>query len=592
MISKYVSTSCNVLVGESRTPATISSLLPCNATSLLHSCFGQGRLGDGRELFDEMPDSHRDVVSWTTTITGYVSQKCYLDAVAVFRDMRREGVRPNAFTLSSTLKACSGLSYYWLGSSVHACMLKDGWDASSYVENALLDMYVKCNCMHDAWSVFNGIHMKTAVSWTTMIAGYSRKGRGEVAVQIFRRMLLEGVELNHFGCSIALRASGSIESLACGEQIHGAAIKLGYDRNIAVGNATIDMYAHCSRFLESRKLFDEMPQRDLITWNTMISAYEKFGFLDCLHVCIEMEKQGLRPNCFTFTSLVTACSNLTALACGQQVHGRAMKSGFSEDVPLANALIDLYAKSGDVYNSRRVFDEASSRDLFTWTSMLMGYGKHGYGNEAIELFNLMISNGVRPDHVAFLGILCACSHSGHIDYGLSQFRSMSINYSLQPKLEHYACVVDMLGRAGNLEEAFKLINSMPLPADESVWGALLAACRVHSNPSLGRVAAQKILSLRPAHSGTYTLLSNIHAGAGEWSEFARTRKLMKENAGRKEPGRSWIEVNNQVQVFVMGDTATPQMSLVYEELKALYQLMKEAGYVPHLDTSLHIVDDG
>ncbi|CAN6467271.1 unnamed protein product [Victoria cruziana] len=589
MTRKCISISYIFLLGKSQTCATTSKLFQCNATKLLRSYFIHGHLKEGKVL-DEMPD--RDVIAWTTTITRYISQECYLDAVSVFRDMKREGVHPNAFTLSATLKACAALNYYWLGSSIHACVLKDGWEASSYVENALLDMYVKCNCIHHAWVVFNGIHIKTAVSWTTMIAGYSRKGDGDVAIQIFRHMLLEGIELNHFSCSIALRASGSIESLVCGEQIHGAAIKLGHDKNIVVGNATIDMYTRCLRLLESRKLFDEMSQRDLVTWNTMISAYEKFGFLDCLHMCIEMEKQGLRPNCFTFTSLVTACSNVTALACGQQVHGRAIKSGYSEDVPLANSLIDLYAKSGNVYNARRVFDETPCRDLVTWTSMLMGYGKHGYGKEAIELFNLMIFSGVHPDHVAFLGILCACSHSGHIDYGLSQFRSMSINYSLKPKLEHYACVVDMLGRAGNLEEAFKFINSMPLSADESVWGALLAACRVHCNPRLACIAAQKILSLRPEHSGTYTLLSNVYAGAGEWHEFARTRKLMKENAGKKEPGRSWIEVNNRVHVFVMGDTATPQMSLVYEELKILNQVMKEAGYVPCLETSLYDINNG
>ncbi|XP_010270856.1 PREDICTED: putative pentatricopeptide repeat-containing protein At1g56570 [Nelumbo nucifera] len=568
-------------------PTEASSIL---ATKLVTSYFHRGRLEQARKLFDEIPN--RDVVLWTAMISGYTSRGLYSNAWAVFCQMTSQGMDPNEFTISSVLKACKGMESCSCGLMVHGLALKHGLDGCIYVENTLMDMYATCcPSMDDAYMVFRHIREKNAVSWTTMITGYTHRGDVYGGLQVFRRMIQEGVDLNPFSCSIAIRACASIGIPSFGKQMHVMVIKCGFDFNLPVANSLLDMYCRCNSLSEAKRYFHEIPQKDLITWNTLIAGYEKSGSDWSLNLFLHMLSEGLSPNCFTFTSVIAACANLALLNCGEQIHGGIFQRGLQGNLPLDNALIDMYAKCGCVDDSRRIFDEMPQRDLVSWTSMMMGYGTHGYGKEAIGLFNKMLDSGIRPDQIVFMGVLSACSHAGLVSEGLNYFNSMATNYHVTPNQEIYGCVVDLLGRAGRIKEAYQLIEAMPFKPDVSVWSALLGACKAHGDSNLGRLAAQKILSLRPNGADTYVILSNIYAADGKWGEFAKVRKLMRGIGCKKEAGVSWIEVGNQVYSFVVGDKVGSHIEMVYRGLEMLVQHMKEVGNDLDSDCLLHLLED-
>ncbi|KAJ6354257.1 hypothetical protein OIU76_003159 [Salix suchowensis] len=509
MIKNYLQWAQNTPKYQSRTtfkPKGTSIL----ATDLMKSYFEKGLISQARNLFDEMPE--RDVVVWTAMISGYTYCNEYTQAWSVFVDMVKDNnVPPNAFTISSVLKAY----------------------------NALMDMYATCGVtMRDACVVFHDIKEKNVVSWTTLIAGYTHRGNGSRAVQIFREMSLEGAELNPHSISIAVRACASVGSNILGRQIHTAVIKHGFESDLPVMNSILDMYCRCSYLSEAKEYFNEMSEKDLITWNTLIAG------------------------------------------------------GLDGNRELANALIDMYAKCGNINDSQKIFSEMSCTNLVSWTSMMIGYGTHGYGKEAVELFDEMIRSGIRPDQVVFMAVLHACNHAGLVDQGLRYFNCMLDDYHIKPNQEIYGCVVGLLGRAGRVEEAYQLIRSMPFMADESVWGALLGACKAHNLSKVGKLAAKKALALKPNMVESYVMLSNIYAAEGKWGEAERMRKLMKRAGSKKEAGRSWIEVRNQVCSFVVGNKMGSHIEWVYEVLELPARHMKEAGYVPELDCFIHDQEDG
>ncbi|PRQ42431.1 putative tetratricopeptide-like helical domain-containing protein [Rosa chinensis] len=561
------------------------------ATDLIKSYFEKGSIKEARKVFDEM--SERDVVTWTAMIAGYASCSHHSTAWAVFCEMVRVDMEPNAFTFSSVLKACKGMKALSCGAMVHGSAVKYGMKGSMYVENALMDMYATCCVsMDNACKVFNDLHEKNAVSWTTLITGYTHRGDGYGGLQVFRKMLLEEVEPNPFSFSIAIRACASIGSHAFGRQIHSAVIKYGFESNLPVMNSILDMYCRFGCLSEANQYFDEMSKKDLITWNALISGYERLDPRESLRIFSRMELEGFSPNCFTLTSVTAACANLAVFNCGEQVHGGIIRRGFNKNLALANALIDMYAKCGSITDSHKIFSEMSDRDLVSWTSMMLGYGDHGYGKEAVELFDEMVKSGIRPDRIVFMAVLSACSHAGLVDEGLRYFKSMINVYKVTPDKDIYGCVVDLLCRAGRIEEAYELIESMPFKPDESVWGALLGACRAHKLPHLSRLAAQRILDLRPNMAGTYVMLSNFYAAEGKWGEFANMRMLMRGMGNKKEAGQSWIEVRNQVYSFVVGDKMGSHIKWVYGVLELLIWHMKEAEYLTDLDCSVHDQDDG
>ncbi|XP_071685839.1 putative pentatricopeptide repeat-containing protein At1g56570 [Rutidosis leptorrhynchoides] len=566
---------------QSASPQLQPNFAAKTSTNLIKAYFDNGLLNHARQLFDEMPD--RDVVAWTAMISGYAAINRHNLAWMTFKDMTRESVDdPNAFTFSSVLKACKGMKSLCCGASCHGLALKHGFVGSSvYVDNALLDMYATCCIsMEHACSLFGQIQVKNQVSWTTLITGFTHRDNGLAALEVFRQMFKEEAEQSPYTFSIAIRACAGVGSHCYGSQMHASVFKHGFNLNTPVQNSVLDMYCKCNCFHEAELCFNEMNERDDVTWNTLIAGYEKPDPLKSLHLFLQMELQGCTPNCFTYSSVVAACTNLSVLACGRQIHCGIFKRGLEENVPLANSLIDMYAKSGSIEDSKRMFDIMSSRDLVSWTSMMIGYGSHGRGNEAVELFNEMVSSGVKPDTIVFMAVLTACSHAGLVDQGLSYFKLMTSEYKIIPNQEIYACVIDMFGRGGRLKEAYDMIQTLPFKPDESVWAAFLGACRAHGQPIMGNM--KHILDLRPKKTGIYVLLANMYAAEGKWDDRAKMRKLVNRSGNKKVAGRSWVEIHDQVYSFVAGDGGGSRIEPVFQVLRVLGQHMVDRIHVPQV----------
>ncbi|KAF2538783.1 hypothetical protein F2Q68_00019912 [Brassica cretica] len=496
------------------------------ATNLILSYFEKGLVEEARSLFDEMPE--RDVVAWTAMIKGYASSNHNARAWECFCEMIRQGTNPNEFTLSSVLTSCRDMKVLGYGRLVHGVVIKLGVEGSIYVDNALMNMYATCSATMDAAClIFRYIKVKNEVTWTTLITGFTH------------------LDVTPHCITIAVKASASIDSVTTGKQIHSSVVKRGFHSNLPVMNSILDLYCRCGYLTEAKRYFHEMVDRDLITWNTLISELERSDSSEALLMFQRFEtQQGFVPNCYTFTSLVAACANIAALNCGQQLHGRIYRRGFNENVELANALIDMYAKCGDVPDSERVFGEiAERRNLVSWTSMMIGYGSHGYGAEAVELFDEMVSVGIRPDRIVFMAVLSACRHAGLVERGLKYFNAMESEYTIEPDRDIYNCVVDLLGRAGRIGEAYELVETMPFKPDESTWGAILGACKAHKHTGLiSRLAARRVMELKPRMVGTYVMLSYIYAAERKWGDYARVRKMMRMMGNKKEAGVSWILV--------------------------------------------------
>jgi pentatricopeptide repeat protein len=304
-----------------------------------------------------------------------------------------------------------------------------------------------------------------------------------------------------------------------------------------------------------------------------------------------MHLTGIKPNSVTYASILPACGNLAALGYGKEFHNDIVKSGFQSDVFVGNGLVDMYAKCGNIEDAFKVFDEMPSRNVVSWTAMIVGYAMHGYGIEALQLFGKMQNSGMKPNHVTFVGVLSACCNAGLVDDGRWYFDCMSRDYDITPAMKHYCCMVDLLGRAGHLDEARDFINKMPISPDAALWGSLLSACRIHNNIELGEHVAEQLFDSEPNNPAHYVLLSNIYAAAGKWDDVQNVRRLMKERKVERMPGCSWIEVNNQVYAFCVADRSHPQTPEIYAELDILFGQIKEAGYVPNINFVLHDVEE-
>ncbi|KAL3620678.1 hypothetical protein CASFOL_035590 [Castilleja foliolosa] len=547
------------------------------ATDLIRSYFEKGLVIEARKLFDEMPE--RDVVAWSAMISGYTSCSLHTKAWAMFSEMLRDGetVQPNHFTFSSVLKACKSMNSLRCGVLVHGLALKNGVIGSLYVANTLMDMYATCcDCMGRACAVFEDIRVKNSVSWTTLITGYTHRGDGHGGLHVFRQMLVEEAELNPFNISIAIRACASIGSQPYGEQIHSTVIKNGFESSIPVMNSILDMYSRCTCLNSADRCFRTMKEKDIITWNTIIAGYEKSNPQEALNIYLTLHLENLSPNRYTFTSVLAAAANVAVLRAGEQIHEGVVKRGLVDDLGVANALIDMYAKCGSILSSCKIFDRMHVKNIVSWTSMMIGYGSHGHGPEAVNLFDRMVEAGVRPDRIVFVAVLNACSHTGLVDEGLKYFETMVSNYGITPDQEIYGCVVDLLGRAGRVEEAYELIQGMPFMADESVWGAFLGACKAHKVSGLGRLATGRFLEMKPSVTGMYLALG-IYAADGKWGDFARMRKMLRGTGSKKEAGRSWIEVKNEICSFVAGDKLGEHIEWVYQAVDMLALHIKETG---------------
>ncbi|XP_057870765.2 pentatricopeptide repeat-containing protein At4g02750 isoform X2 [Cryptomeria japonica] len=440
-------------------------------------------------------------------------------SVKLFEEMQRIGIQPNQFTFASVLAACADLEDLKKGMRIHDEIVRLGFQSDTFVASALLDMYSKCGSIEKARKLFDNMNQRDVVSWTAMIAGYAHNGFLDEALALFKKMP---------------------------------------EHNVVSWNAMIAGYAQNGYVEEALILFQKMPQRNVVSWTAMIAGFVQSGnSMEALEFFKQMQQVGIKPDSKTFSTVLPACANLAALEQGMEIHEEIIRIGYQSDVFLENALVDMYAKCGSIERARELFDKMCEQNTVSWTVMIAGYAIHGCAKEALKLFEQMEHFRMWPDHVTLLCVLSACCHAGLVHEGRYHFNRMYHYYRIIPEIEHYSCMVDLLGRAGYLEEAQDFINRMPIKPDSTVWGSLLGACRLHNNVELGQCVAEWLFQLDPQNAAPYVLLANIYAGAGRWKEIQNLRKIMKNRKMKKRPGCSWIEVQKKMHAFIVGDGYCP-----------------------------------
>ncbi|KAK9131882.1 hypothetical protein Scep_011410 [Stephania cephalantha] len=532
-----------------------------------------------------------DIVSWNAVIAGCVLHAYHDLAIELLVDMKCSGVKPNMFTFSSILKACASLEMKDLGMQIHSYSTKMNFGSDMYVNVGLIDMYSKCNLLEDARVVFNHTLNPDLIAWNALISGYSLKGEDKEVISIFSEMQKEGHFFNQTTLSTIFKSIASMQKVEMCNQVHVLALKSGLDSSIYVTNGLIDSYGKCGYVEDAARIFCAGSCEDVVSFTSMVTAYAQYGQgEEALKLFLQMLDQGLKPDPFACSSLLNACANLSAYEQGKQIHVHILKSGFMLDVFAGNALVNMYAKCGSIRDADLAFHEIPDRGIVSWSAMIGGLAQHGHGREALNMFNHMLKEGASPNHVTLVSVLCACNHAGLVTEAKQYFSSMEESFGVEPKQEHYACMIDLLGRAGRLDEAMELVDNMPFEATAPVWGALLGASRIHKNIELGRRAAERLFILEPEKSGTHVLLANMYAAVGKWENVAEVRRLMKDGKVKKEPGMSWIEVKDKVYTFVVGDRSHSRTEEIYAKLDELSDLMAKAGYVPMVEIDLHDVE--
>ncbi|PIN18893.1 hypothetical protein CDL12_08431 [Handroanthus impetiginosus] len=416
-------------------------------------------------------------------------------------------------------------------------------------------MYGKCWLLAYAKKIFCALAFKNEVTWSAIIGACVTCNAIEEGLEFFRRMRMEvGESSSPVMLATIVRGCAKLNDLNLGRQIHCYTIKLGFALELMVGNTLLSMYAKCGSVNDAMGFFEEMQVKDSVSYSAIISGCVQSGYAEeALQLFHKMQLVGIEPELATMMGFLPACSYLAALQHGVCGHGYSVVRGFTADISICNALIDMYCKCGKMDAARNVFDKMYQKDVVSWNTMIVGYGIHGLGREAILLFEDMQNEGHKPDEVTFIALLSACSHSGLVREGKHVFRIMSQEFNILPKMDHYFCMVDLLGRAGRLDEAHKLISTMPFEPDAYLWNALLAACRVHKNIELGEEVSGKIQNLGPASTANFVLLYNLYTTAQRWDDAANVRIQQKELGFKKKPGCSWIEVNGTIHAFVGGD---------------------------------------
>ncbi|KAM0841653.1 hypothetical protein ACQ4PT_058880 [Festuca glaucescens] len=470
---------------------------------------------------------------WSTFISE-ISSHSLSRSIQLLMRMFRQGLRPNDKCYASVFSSVDSIEF---GRQLHSSVIKDGFVHGVLVGSALSTMYSRGDEVEDSYKVFEEMTDRDEVSWTAMVAGFASHGRSVEAFRLFRNMILDSFKPDHITLSAILSACNGPECLLKGKEVHGHILR-AYGETTSIGHCLVSMYSKCREVQIARRIFDATACKDQVMLSSMISGYSTNGCNDeAISLFQLMVAAGFLIDSFICSSIISICANLARPLYGKLLHGYATKSGILSDLSVSSSLVKLYSKNGNLRDSRKVFDEINSPDLVTWTAIIDGYAQHGSGQDSLEMFDLMIRRGIKPDNVVLVSILSACSRNGLVEEGFNCFNSLRSIYGVEPVLDHYCCMVDLLGRSGRLAEAKSFIESMPMKPDLMVWSTLLAACRVHDDAVLGRFVENKLREDN-YDSGSFTTLSNILANSGDWEEAERVRKSMK--GAKKEPGWSMV----------------------------------------------------
>ncbi|KAL7139324.1 hypothetical protein ABFS83_09G043100 [Erythranthe nasuta] len=563
---------------------------PFSLNALVDMYAKGGNFGNAITVFGNIQEP--DIVSWNAIIAGCVYHDYNCKALELLEQMKKSGLCPNMFTLSSALKACAALGLPELGKQFHAELIKMEVMRDPFVAVGLIDMYCKCRLMKDAMVVYRSMPPeKDLVAINAMICGHSHNREDEEALTLFVEMRKRCMEFDQATLLAVLNAIAASEDIVFCKQVHSLVVKSGYRDDSFVLNSLVDSYGKCRHVLDAARVFEECPDTDLPSYTSLMTTYAQCGYgEEALKLYSKLLDMELKPDSFICSSLLNACANLSAYEQGKQIHVHVLKLGFMSDVFAGNSLVNMYAKCGSVEDAGNAFDEIPERTVVSWSAMIGGLAQHGHAKEALRLFDDMLSDGVSPNHVTLVSVLCACNHTGLVDKAQRYFDTMKEQFGIERTHEHYACMIDVLGRSGNLDKAVDLVNNMPFEANGAIWGALLGAAKTHKNVELGQRAANMLYALEPEKSGTHVLLANIYASAGLWEDVAKVRRLMKESRVKKEPGMSWMEVKDNIYTFTAGDRSNPRSKEIYAKLEELGYLAAKAGYVPMAEIDLHDVE--
>ncbi|CAK9167131.1 unnamed protein product [Ilex paraguariensis] len=513
------------------------------ATALLSMYAKLGDLNTAEFLFDQMP--HRNLLSWNSMVSAYVQNDVWDASLSAFREMLYAGFDPDAISVVSILSSCSELEATLLGKSAHAFSVKKGIDSNLNVSNALLAFYCNCHQLTYSFKLFHEMAIRNVVSWNSLISGCVQNGEAKEAVFLVHQMQEGGMDFDLVTLVSVVTCYGEIKNLVQGMALHGYAIKAGLASDATLANAFISMYLNCGELDGGRLQFDDMPNKNVVSWNALITGYRLRNLRnEVIDLFGQMIKEDQKPNHVSLLNLLwvcythlQACVQLNNLNLANCVMAHVIHKGFEKDVAINNALIDLYARCGNITFARKLFDGLFQKDSVSWSVMINGYGLQGDGEAAIALLSQMRLLGLKPDDITYVSLLSACSHAGLVGQSNMIFNSM-VEHGIMPRMEHYACMVDLLGRTGHLNEAYNIVKGLPLKPYVSLLESLLGACLMHSNVELGEEIGGLLLEMDPQNSVPYVILHNIYAAAGRWTDANKVRSNMDGKQLRKVPGFS------------------------------------------------------
>ncbi|XP_059662283.1 putative pentatricopeptide repeat-containing protein At3g25970 [Cornus florida] len=524
-----------------------------------------GTNADAVKVFDEISDP--DVVSWTVRIGAACDG---VEALEMFKICCSRGVEINEYTLTNVLPTIGDPVLLKPGKQIHALSYKAGHLLVVSVNNALISMYGKSGQMGDAKRVFDELICPDSVSWNSLITGYSENGFVSEAMLMFSQMRDFLQQPNKYTLASILDGVSNSNSSTQAMLIHSLIIKLGFALNNSMLCCLITAYGKCNRIDKSKKVFSEIDEVNMVHLNAMAGTFVRAGYhVDALKLFQTMWSLSHEVDSVSFSMILKACGALTDLDQGRIIHSLAIKTGIIEDNFVESAIVDAYCKCGSIDDAEKAFRNISKDNLAAWNAMMMGYAQRGCYYDVLNLFEKMSELGMKHDEITYLGVLSSCCHAGLVNEAQFYLRSMFERHGVIPCLEHYACIVDMLGRVGFLEDAKKTIDHMPICPDAQIWQILLSACNIHGNVDLGKIAARKLLELQPENDSAYILLSNLYASAGMWNAVGKLRREMKEKMVCKEPACSWIQVRGSIHYFFACDSSHPESAEVDIKLQSL-----------------------
>lgn len=506
-------------------------------------------------------------------LRGLAQSNAPEDAIAFYKKARGKGMEPDNLTFPFVVKACARVGALKEGKQMHNHALKFGLLSDIFVSNSLIHLYAACGDLCCARSVFDEMLVKDVVSWNSLVCGYHQCNRLRDVLTLFKLMHDDGVKADKVTMVKVVSACTRLGDWSTADYLvryiedyfievdiylgntlidyYGrrgqlqSAEKVFFnmeDRNVVTLNAMITTYSKGGDLVSARKLFEEIPNKDLISWSSMISGYSQASqFSDALELFRQMQRAQVKPDVIVITSVLSACGHLGALDLGKWVHEYVRRNRIEADTIMHNSLIDMYAKCGCTKEALQVFKEMKEKDTLSWNAIILGLANNGSEEDALNIFRAMLAEGFRPNGVTFLGVLITCANAELVEEGLDFFDSMKSVHNVEPQMRHYGSIVDLLGRAGQLEKALRFITEMPVAPDPVVYRILLGACKTHGDLAIAEVVTKKLNELDGCNSGNYTLLSNTYASADRWSDAMKVRQWMEDSRVRKSPACSVVD---------------------------------------------------